>query len=255
MGTNMMREDSLVLALEGEISLEAFAQAIKHFQSLVHALTKEISPQAPITWHIEDLQGASAVTTVCGSSSDSQAVPGVVSGFWVVGQSLQRKQVIPYSEAVRRPALALAQNLDNSIRAIKFETHLGEAVIAVQPQEEEITGKTFAWGQVKGIAQTLSSRRGLKLTLYDPIFDRPILCFLREDQQEMMRGVWGKRVSVIGKIGRESEKKRAVVVFDIQQIEILPPSLPGSYRQARGVLAQSAKPHPEKILRRLRDEE
>jgi hypothetical protein len=90
--------------------------------------------------------------------------------------------------------------------------------------------------------------------LYDQIFDRAISCYLGEDQESQMRDAWGRRVLVMGKVGREPLHGRAVVIREITRIEILRDTEPGSYRRARGVWQRAAGADPpEQVIRRLRD--
>jgi hypothetical protein len=112
----------------------------------------------------------------------------------------------------------------------------------------------YAHGQVKGTVQTLTSRGGLRFTLYDAIFDKPISCYLDEGQEHIMRGAWGKKVVVSGSIGREPEQKRPVVVRHILKIDVLDDTPPGDYRHARGALLyEEGNEKPEVIIRGIRD--
>jgi hypothetical protein len=90
------------LALEGEITLTDFSEATKDFWALIAALTQEIGGKTKIDWRINDLNAGSAMTTILGTSSNIEIVEGVVQAYATVGNALQQRAPIPYSENVRR---------------------------------------------------------------------------------------------------------------------------------------------------------
>ena len=249
--------DTLTIAVNGEVSLREFSSAIVAFKSLVDALSNEIARDTEIDWFIDDLSASSAVATIRGSSSEQAAVERIVQAYGVVGRSLERGEPIPYSERVQREATNIVRVIDGRITSVRFET----------PQEEAtVTGATvkgfpspqirYSFGTIKGLVQTLSSRGSLRFTVYDSLFDRAVACYLKEGQEEIMRGAWGNLVVVEGRVGREPSKGRPVLVRDIEDVRVIDRPDSGAYRKARGVLKRDAESDemPEDILRRLRDE-
>jgi hypothetical protein len=249
-----MSENILTFALEGEITLADFSEAMKDFGALIAALSQEIGGQTKIDWRIDDLNAGSAIATVRGDSPNQEIVEGVIRAYATVGNALQRQEPIPYSEKVRRVARKIQKRVQGSINSIRLETPFGEAVITrgyIGRKEPPIT---YAHGQVKGTVQTLTNRGGLRFTLYDAIFDKPISCYLDEGQEHIMRGTWGRKVVVSGLIGREAEQKRPVVVRHITNIDVIDDTVSGSYRDARGAIPyEKEKPKPEVIIRSIRD--
>ena len=70
-----------------------------------------------------------------------------------------------------------------------------------------------------------------------------------------MRKSWGKRAVVTGRIGRQAESGRPVVIREVKSIEIVDPPEHGSYKHARGVLPwKQGDEKPEVILRRMRND-
>jgi hypothetical protein len=249
-----MADDILTIALEGEVTLADFSEAMKDFGALVAALSQEIGGPTKIDWRIDDLTASSAIATVRGDSPNREIVEAVVRAMATVGTALQHREPIPYSEKVRRVARRMRKRVKGSIDSIRLETPFSEAIITREAvgQRESLIAYTF--GQVKGTVQTLTNRGGLRFTLYDSIFDKPISCYLDEGQEHIMRGAWGRKVIVSGSIGRESEQKRPVVVRHITQIDILDDTPPGSYRDARGVIPyDEGNKKPEMIIRGIRD--
>lgn len=249
-----MIDDILTIALDGDITLADFSEAMKRFRSLVDALSQEVGGKTKVDWRIDDLQAGSAIATIRGTSPHPEITEGVIRAFATVGDTLQRHESIPYSDKVRRRAYAITELVKDSIISIRFETPFSDALITGQTDQTKATEITYAHGQVRGTVQTLTSRRGLKFTLYDSVFDKPISCYLNEDQEEIMRGAWGRKVVVSGLIGREPDQKRPVVVRQIQDVEVLNDVPAGSYRLARGASSpEKESEKPEVTIRSIRD--
>ena len=70
-----------------------------------------------------------------------------------------------------------------------------------------------------------------------------------------MRGIWGKLVTVTGRVTRDGETGQARAVREITAIDPIPEVKPGSYKIARGALPWQEGDEPAEVsLRRLRDE-
>jgi hypothetical protein len=262
-----MAKNTLTIVLDGNITMGDFSEAMKRFRSFVAALSQEVGGNTPIEWRIDELQSGSAKVTIQGNSAHPDLVEAVVQAFARAGEALQRREPIPYSEIVRRRAYSLKKLVKGSIHSIRLETPLSDALITNDDAVSSDIGTvpihqvngpklTYAYGQVRGTIQTLTNRGGLRFTLYDSIFDAPISCYLNEDQEEILRGVWGRKVTVTGMVGREPYQKRAVVVRQIEEIEIIEDIAPASYRQARGIIPrEEGAEKPEIIIRGIRDTE
>lgn len=249
-----MTDNILTIALEGDILLADFSGAMKDFGALIAALSQEIGGKTKIDWRIEELSSGSAMATIRGDSPNRELVVAVVHAYATVGNALQRQEPIPYSEKVRRVASSLRKRVKGSINSIRLETPSTEAVITKETVNQRESAIAYTYGQLRGTVQTLKNRGGLRFTLYDSIFDKPISCYLDEGQEHIMRGAWGKKVIVSGSIGREPEQKRPVIVRHVTNVDILDETLKGNYRQARGAIPyEEGKGKPEVIIRSLRD--
>lgn len=249
-----MVENILTIALEGDITLAEFSEAIRRFWSLIGDLSLEVGGQTKIDWRIDDLQAGSAIATIRGHSPQLEVVERVIHAFAGVGNALQRREPIPYSDKVRRDANALRSTVKGSVTSIRLSTPFSDALITRQANQEKEAVITYAHGQVTGRVQTLTSRGGLKFTVYDSIFDKPVSCYLDENQEDIMRGAWGRKVKVSGVIGREPERNRPVVVRKIREVEVLAEVTPGDYRHARGAIpSEHESEKSETIIRNIRD--
>ena len=111
-----------------------------------------------------------------------------------------------------------------------------------------------AYGAVEGRIQTLTTRRGLRFTLYDSLHDRAVSCHLREGQQETMRGLWDRCAVVQGRVSRDAITGRPIAIRNITKIEPRPEARTGSYLEAREASPlRPGDPMPEDTLRKIRD--
>jgi hypothetical protein len=216
-----MSQNILTFALDGEITLAEYSEAMKRFRSFVGALSQEVGRNTKIDWRIDELQAGNAIAMIHGNSAHPDIVDSVVHAYARVGTALERGEPIPYSDIVRRRAYHIQKLVKGSINSIRFETPFSDALIARGSRRDDGTELISAHqtdkatikkshGQIRGTVQTLTNRGGLKFTLYDSIFDSPISCYLSEGQEEIMRGLWGRKVIVSGIIGREPYQQRVV---------------------------------------------
>src|SRR5919106_2576975 len=108
-------DNILTMALDGEITLAEFSEALRDFRALIAALSQEIRGKTKIDWRIDDLNAGSAMTTIRGVSLNTEVVEGVIRAYTAVGSALQRRTPIPYSERVRQSALRLRGRVKGSI--------------------------------------------------------------------------------------------------------------------------------------------
>lgn len=245
--------DTVTLVLSGEVTLDAFATAVRRFGGLVSSLSKEVADDAEIEWVVDDLAPGSALATVRGLGEPDQ-VGRVVEAYERVGQSLEEHQPPPYSRDVVREAEGLTKILNGRIDFIRLETASRDAVVRRRPKIESEPSSVEAYGAVQGQIDTLARRRGLRFTLYDSVFDRAVSCYLETDQEDLMRYAWGKRALVEGWVKRDAETGRPLTVRKIQNVEVLDESNGGTFRDARGAIPPNSEASPEEIIRRVRND-
>jgi hypothetical protein len=251
-----MAKDSLTFALEGDVVLEQFAVAINNFNTLLNGLSSEVGGGAKVEWVIDQLYSGSAIAMMHGEYEDAKVVENIINAYEDVGDYLASGKEIPYSNAVKRNAQNLTNVLNGKISMMRFETPSRDITISGKSHAgEKSPPLKYSHGTIKGTIQTLSMRKKLSFTIWDSMFDRPINCYLAPGQEEMMRQVWGKRAIVSGKIGRQAETGKPVVVRDVRYIRTLEEPTPGSYKRAKGVIPWvEGDELPEDVIRRLRHE-
>lgn len=248
-----MTNTTLTIALNGDVSLDAFAAGVRAFHELIEALSAEIGRDAAIDWTVVGLEAGSAIATIRGESEQDEVVERVVRAYDAVGRALQGDEPIPYSDKVVASARALTKILNGRVTSIRFETADDDVTIA-KPLGEQPPPLLGAYGAIEGRVLTLTSRNEPRFTLYDALNDRAVSCYLQEGQEELMRGVWGHRAIVKGWVSRDPKTGRPVTIRRITDVILLEDTPPGTYRRARGIAPIGPGDlRAEEAIRRVRD--
>ena len=251
--------DTVTLALQGEVTLDTFSRAVLHFSRLVDALSVDVAAPERLRWVITELEAGSAIMTARGVG-DPEAASSVSGAFINVGKALERGELDTLPERVRAEARAVVAVIDGGVEAVRFETAVADATIrsleeafAATGAPETRTSQPVAYGGVTGRVQTLSSRGVLRFTLYDTLFDRAVSCYLAEGQEELMRDVWGRMAVVEGLVTRDRATGRPQVIRGVRGVTVVREADPDAYLASRGVLRDgTARRSPEEAIRELR---
>lgn len=255
-----MANDTVTLALDGDIALSDFAEAVRHFDGLIKALTKT-EGATHVQWVLEQLEVSSAVTTARGVPANGHPpemvraeVERVVQKYLSVGLSLERGEPLSVPSGVEREARGIVAVLNDRVKTVRFETAEAEATVGpLQPTSSTpASHPTPTYGAVEGRVQTLSSRGGLRFTLYDTLNDKAVSCYLAEGFEDDMRDAWGRRAVVEGRVTRHPETGCPLAIRRITAVEVLPEVSRYAYRELRG-LSPTSTLSAEDAIRRLRD--
>jgi hypothetical protein len=198
-----------------------------------------------------------------------------------VGESLERGEAVQYPPRIAKPAYDLRAFAGNGVESVVFDTFRGDAVISAAPAAVTIaappltlvgeqggidTGEAGragqirraiprsyppAYGAVSGQVETLARRNSLRFVLYDVLHNKAVSCYVAEGEEEKMRDIWGKFVTVEGIVTRDPLDGRPSSVRQITSI-VKRPERQISYRDARGASPYSAV-SPEDLIGRVRD--
>jgi hypothetical protein len=257
-------EDTLTLALQGDVSLDDLARALTGFRDLVHSLTSEVDATTSVRWLVEDLEVGSAIATARGEVSreeDRGKVVEVIRRYERVGRALELGEAIPGSEPSKRSAREILRVIEGGrVRAVRFETASEDHEISaavLRPEREGVgraKGLQPVVGAVRGRVQSISNRGGLRFTLYDLIEDRAVSCYLGPGMEESMRDAWGRVAIVEGMVRRDAATGRPAVVRSVSRVELVSEGRPKGYRDAIGSAPQEpGEMLPEEAVRKTRD--
>ncbi len=246
------QEPTLTLALDGEVPLDLFAEAVRGFQELVDALSDDVGQDA-MPWVLDDLEFGSATMVVRSEAGATEPVQRIQKAFAAVGRSLEHHEAIPYSQRVASAARRISSVLNGRITSVRFEAG-DETATVTSGADSPARSVVSAYGSVEGTVESASKRKRVRFTLYDFLNDRAVACYLAPNQSDLVRDAWGRRVLVRGWLTRDAVTGSPIRVSPVETVEVLPDVEAGSYQRARGVLAHMFDEEaPEAAVRRLRD--
>jgi hypothetical protein len=249
----MADENTITFALDGEVSMQDFTEAMKRFNELVKALSTTVGAKKnEVNWLVTELEAGSALATITAYSNNKALVRTIINAYAAVGRSLSLGEPAPYSKRIRSKAEAIIGILSEKITAIRFETASTDSLISAKLLEGRPQIR-YAMGSVRGKIEVVSVHGKLKFTLYDTLFGKPVHCYPDEEQREILRTAWDKDVVVNGIVAREPENGYAINIREISRIEIVDIGLSGGFEQARGLITVSTDEESEIVIRRLRE--
>ena len=163
-----MVSDTVTLALDGEVSLEAFATAMRHLAGLVAALSHEVARKEPIRWTVGALAVGSATAAFRGESERPDPLRRFVRAYEEVGRTLQEGAEPPYSAKVAKESTAILRVLDSGVTSVRFETANRGATIYRDSATKAVVAPT-------------------PLSAYGAV-----TCYLADGKEEIMRDSWGR---------------------------------------------------------------
>lgn len=248
-----MASDTITIALDGDVLLQTFADAVGLFNSLISGLTAEVSGDVPIDWLIDDLRFSSAVATTRGYAEHISPVERVVRSSEDVFRAIAAGEPVPFPDRVSRPAYELTRLVGGRVLALRLYTPEYEALIQNPAVARGPVLYQQAFGVVEGVVESLF-RRSRRFTMVDRVSRRPVSVHLDPGAEETMRGAWGNEAAVEGWVTREARTGRPIMVDRVRSVQVLSELEPGGFRRAKGALPRDPdEPRAEQIIRMLRD--
>ncbi len=232
-----MINDTITLAIEGDVSLLDFAHAMGNLGSLIVAIQNETIANSDLRWVVDGLSTGSAITRLRGIGSGAEVV---VAEYEKIGTDASVGRM-PTSSAIRHAVIELTRIIGrNGTTSLRFETRGIDSEIMKPLSEDQATFAAIpvvpvAHGSVRGRIQSITNRKSLQFTLYDLNKDHAVSCYLEPGSEQLMRKAWGKIATVSGIVRRNPGTGQPTTVRGIKPSDIhLIPELSGSWRDAIG---------------------
>jgi hypothetical protein len=246
--------DSVTIRLDGEVTIDRLSTALSGFSAILDELPRP--HEAHVKWVVSALSHGSAVATAQAIPLDEGSatfVPTIVSDFIAAARTIASGDGDQRDEPILRLVRDLVQPATQESPII-LETPEDDVVFGAPPSmvpsgDRLATTKSIA--TVRGRVETLSHRGGLRFTLYALAGDRPVSCYLRQDDEERMRDAWGRVADVTGIVTRDATSGRAIAIRQVTNVQVVNEGDPLGFLAARGV-APGGEP-AEKVIRRIRD--
>jgi hypothetical protein len=238
----LVANNTITLAMSGEVSLDDFEQAMRALKSLLLAIQVDKSPGEDLRWIVEEMSSGSAMTSFRGVGT---MVEPVVREYQKIGAEAAVGRLPPSASAAIRIAMSKITDIigRNGVTSMRFETRENEAEILAPLSENApptqaqgaVAAPKPAIGSVRGRIQSITQHKSLHFTMYDLRTDRAISCYLEPGYEDFMRKSWGKIAVVSGLVHRHPITGEPTTVRRINPENIkLIKEMRGSWRDAIG---------------------
>lgn len=244
----------LSLRIEGDITIEAFRDALANFLHLIREVEAFVSGERSVRWTLEELRhGSPAVMTWRGTPRPQRKKKAqVVEPDYapVVGRTLL-SGVRKLERGEGRPEAFTDEALDATLNLARVKMRRGINALSLigengadkteAPNVLEVTERVAASvneiiaprytapGAVEGMLQAISSRGVLHFVIYDSIFGARVRCDIPDTLKPVALAAFDERVLVTGIVSRDAEgHPRDIKVRHIETIR--PEGLPQSIR-------------------------
>ena len=251
-----MTDNTITLNLEGMVAVRDLSELLINFTKLTDSLAKEVADSIEVEWVIKGLEYGSACVMAALQTPDAEKTDTLMHEIDTIAESMESGEQPPYPWRVMQHVADLTSILDkDNITGFAITTTDGvKRRCKTKYSKEVVKVANTSFGSLIGRVDTVSSRRGFRIILYDDLFDSPVGCQLSDEQSELMRKAWKQRVRVTGTIQREALTGRPTRVTDVTDIVILKATDVSGFMRARGCLhlPPDTEP-PEDFIRRIRD--
>jgi hypothetical protein len=240
------RDQDLTLEIDGpKITADKFRDAINAFLNLIDEVATEVSRKPRgVRWIVHVHPGSVRVSFHPEAvEAPAHEIPAILDTIETGINSLESLSERPrhFTDVALKNARRLASIID-------AETgELDQVRVWLGNKPNSLSTKTLAnvdsifgtaskdWGSVEGRLSVLSSRRGYKFVVDDPLTDKAINCYFSDEILEQAWRAFGKRVCVTGLIRYRANGDISSVQVDDFEVFPDPEALPG-YMEVRGIL-------------------
>lgn len=256
---------SYTLQLDGIVTLDRFASAIDAWNTALVDISKEVGQEHVLGIYIEDLTSGSALVTSSIMFDAEEPAQQFTSDFTKVGTKARGENVLAFPKSLLEAANRLRSVATADPNGITIASDIVDILIfptmdretesIVSGEKSASSPSVEAFGALSGKLQSVSSRSGLKVVLYDDLFDKAVRCSLTKERHETVRELWDKHVVVEGLIRRDRITGRPLSVSDIWHIrEDVRDPTSQAWLRAFGVLAGVEPDVPvEESIRKVRN--
>ncbi|MGQ0744576.1 MAG: hypothetical protein ACT4OS_09625 [Acidimicrobiales bacterium] len=247
-----MADDSVTFRIDGELTIEAVADAFARFRKVLQALGQD--QVAHVRWVLAGLDYGSALITARAEPLDDDAaskIPAMTERYLAAGREASGGG---FDQS--RPLLRLVRDLTevaDEQHRVTLETADDELIFtaAISASVGVGTQTTKSLGTIRGRVETLSHRKGFRFTLYELASDRPVSCYLQPDHENLMRDAWGHIADVTGLVTRDAESGRPLAIRRVTSVDVVMDGDAMGFLRARGAVGGSEP--AEAVIRRIRD--
>ena len=200
----------VVLNLDGRVSPSEFLRGVKDFFDLIRSVSHAVAgEQGSIEWNIS-VKGGSNLIIARGTPVGSSTPETVIKTVSIIGEGVAalesgtQERPRYFSDIALEKAKDIATLRENSRGLERVEIRANGTRQAISAKSivsvKEALGKEYtALGSVEGKLQTVTSRQGFKIVVWDSLNDKRVDCLIADEELRIKAlSAFGKRVAVHG---------------------------------------------------------
>lgn len=220
---------SFTLQLDGIVTLDHFAAAIDAWRSALVDISNEAGQEHVLGIYIEELTSGSAFVTSNVVFDAEEPAQHFTKDFIKVGIRARGENVVDFPKSLQNAANLLRKVAATDPGGITIASETADILILptgdrtdehkVSLDQSASSPSVEAYGALRGKLQGVSSRSGLKVLIYDNLFDNGVRCSLRKEQLEAVRELLDKLVVIEGLIRRDNISGRPLSISNVWSIQ------------------------------------
>ncbi len=240
----------VVLNLDGRVSPSEFLRGVRDFFDLIRSVSQAVTgEEGGIDWNIS-VKGGSNLIVAQGTPSGSSTIETVIRTVTAIGEGVTalesgtEERPRYFSDKALEKAKDIASLGENSkgIERVEIRANGTRQTISARSivSVKEALGKEYtALGSVEGRLQTVTSRQGFKIVVYDSLNDKRVDCHIADEElRAKALSAFGKRVAVHGVVkyrrGRPiSIRATRIRIFRPREELPKPADMRGIFRRAQ----------------------
>ena len=204
-------DSDMTLEIDGRtVTPDLFLRGVRAFFGIVREVTRDVCGERPVDiWRVQvkdgsNLIGIDRVPGFTDAATIAAISERVRTGLETLEERAEEPSWFP------RPAIKHLRDLgaivgtdegnDTRVRVWIKQDALGVTQRTVANAAELLREAYEDHGSVEGRLQVASERGALHVVLYEPVWDKPIRCYMDEDQMEEALSHFGKRVEIFGMV-------------------------------------------------------
>lgn len=247
MATRADIEEDITLELDGRgVTPESFMRGIRAFFGIVREVTKDVcADEAQPKWRVRVKHGSNLVGITPRPGYANPAHLAAIAdrvrrGIETLEDHSEEPTWFP------RPAIRHLRDLGSVVESKDDEDVLVRVWIKKEPlgvthrsvaNADELLREAYAdHGSVDGRLQVASERGNLRIVIFEPVWDKPINCYLDEQLMDEALSHFGKRVEITGTIKYRADgsavsiRAESIVAFPDQAALPTPSAIRGILR-------------------------
>jgi hypothetical protein len=263
-----LAKDSVILKLDGKVSVADFRTVVDAFSDLLMTLTAETNAEAAVDWLLSDLRSGSATLTSRGLFANVEGehtIDIVVGRYEDLARAAGDGTIDKFSDGVQKAMRSLTSVVNGKIPRVFMgtpdEPELGkierpiETVEDVNAAQKVIEPRPYNRAAIKGQIVSLDQKHGIYFTLQEAYSYRYVRCYPGKEHRTNLGNYWENRTWVIVE-GTYIRYGDIPTMTQITDVVPLPDGAKGGWRAAIGAAPrepQAGEISSADAVRKVRD--